>query len=277
MAARLDVAAAHTGWMSELAWSTGALGFVAGLTIAVVTAPVGVSGAMFLLPVQLSVLGVPSPAVTPTNLLFNVVATPGALLRYRRQGGLRTPLARRLVLGTLPGVVVGAVIRVFAVPGPQVFRLFVAGLLLPLGVWLCARTLRPARRRPAEPPSPRAVTALAVAVGIVGGVYGIGGGSLLGPMLVGRGLPVVQVAPAALASTFLTSIVGAGAFALLALVAPGAVAPYWSLGLLCGLGGLVGGYVGARLQPYLPETGLRLLLGVLAALVGVLYTVQALI
>jgi uncharacterized protein len=47
-----------------------------------------VSGAVFLLPVQVSLLGVPSPAVTPTNLLFNVVATPGGLLRYRRRGGL---------------------------------------------------------------------------------------------------------------------------------------------------------------------------------------------
>jgi hypothetical protein len=44
---------------------------------------VGVSGAVFVLPVQLDLLKVPSPAVTPTNLLFNVVATPGALLRFR--------------------------------------------------------------------------------------------------------------------------------------------------------------------------------------------------
>ena len=42
-------------------------GFVAGLAIATITAPVGVSGAVFLLPVQLNVLGVPNPAVTPTN------------------------------------------------------------------------------------------------------------------------------------------------------------------------------------------------------------------
>jgi uncharacterized protein len=76
-----------------------------------------VSGAVFLLPVQLSVLGVPSPAVTPTNLLFNIVAGLGALLRYRKRGLLGGPLTRRLVLGTLPGVVIGAVIRVFAVPG----------------------------------------------------------------------------------------------------------------------------------------------------------------
>ena len=66
------------------------LGLVFGFVIAVVTTPVGVSGAVFLLPVQLDVLKVPSPAVTPTNLLFNVVATPGASLRYRAQVSVRT-------------------------------------------------------------------------------------------------------------------------------------------------------------------------------------------
>ncbi|MFC8454795.1 TSUP family transporter [Kitasatospora sp. NPDC057223] len=257
-------------------WSSGLLGFTAGLLISVVTAPVGVSGAVFLLPVQVSVLGVPSPAVTPTNLLFNVVAGPGALLRYRRAGGLGGPLTRLLVAGTVPGVVVGAVIRVFAVPGPRVFRLLVAALLLPLGVWLCARTLRPAGPRPGAVPTARTTTALALAVGVVGGIYGIGGGSILGPLLAGRGVPVATVAPAALTSTFITSIVGAGTYAALALTTAGDIAPDWLLGLSCGLGGLAGGNLGARLQPRLPETVLRLLLGVLATAVGTLYAVQGL-
>ncbi|MFJ5730853.1 TSUP family transporter [Streptomyces paradoxus] len=253
-------------------------GLVAGLLIAVVTAPAGVSGAVFLLPVQLSVFAVPSPAITPTNLLFNVVAGPGALWRYRRDGALRDGLARRLVVGTLPGVVLGAALRVFALPGPGVFRLLIAALLFPLGVWLCVRTLKPARGRSATAgePSPVALAALAMAVGMVGGIYGIGGGSLLGPVLAARGLPMTRVAPAALAATFATSVVGAGAYALLALVSVGDVAPDWWLGLSCGLGGLAGGYVGARLQPRLPETGLRLLLGGLAAGLGILYVVQAL-
>ncbi|GGR87509.1 sulfite exporter TauE/SafE family protein [Streptomyces rubiginosohelvolus] len=258
-------------------WPTGLLGFAAGLLISVATAPVGVSGAVFLLPVQVSVLGVPSPAVTPTNLLYNVVAGPGALLRHHRAGTLRGPLTRLLVLGTVPGVVVGAVIRVFAVPGPSVFRLLIAVLLLPLGGWLCLRTLRRASRpAPAREPSSRAVTRLAMAVGVAGGIYGIGGGSLLGPILVGRGMPVAKVAPAALAATFVTSVVGAGTYALLSLTTTGDIAPYWSLGLACGLGGLCGGYLGARLQPRLPETALRLLLGVLALGVGGLYAVQLL-
>ncbi|KAA0925622.1 sulfite exporter TauE/SafE family protein [Streptomyces apricus] len=246
------------------------------MLIAVVTAPVGVSGAVFLLPVQLSVFSVPDPAVTPTNLLYNVVAGPGALLRHRRDGALGGPLVRRLVLGTLPGVVLGAVVRVFVLPGPAVFRLLVAALLLPLGTWLIARTLRPGRADGPRPqPSPPAVTGLALVVGVVGGVYGIGGGSIIGPVLVGRGLPVAEVAPAALASTFVTSVVGAGTYALLALGHGGDVAPDWTLGLACGAGGLIGGYLGARLRLRLSETFLRLLLGTLAAALGALYAVDA--
>jgi uncharacterized protein len=91
--------------------------FAAGLLIATVTTPVGVSGAVFLLPVQLSLLHVPSPAVTPTNLLFNVVAGPGALLRHAREGRLRGQLLHRLIRGTVPGVVAGALARVFFLPG----------------------------------------------------------------------------------------------------------------------------------------------------------------
>ncbi|MFE5810592.1 sulfite exporter TauE/SafE family protein [Streptomyces sp. NPDC056491] len=259
-----------------MTWSTGLPAFAAGLLISVVTAPVGVSGAVFLLPVQISVLSVPSPAVTPTNLLFNVVAGPGALLRHHRAGSLRGPLTRLLVVGTVPGVIIGAVIRVFAVPGPRVFRLLIAALLLPLGLWLLLRTLRPAPARATRRPSPRSTTSLALAVGMVGGIYGIGGGSLLGPVLVGRGAPVTTVAPAALAATFITSVVGAVTYALLSLAAAGDVAPDWLLGLTCGAGGLVGGYLGARLQPHLPETALRILLGTLAVGVGTLYAVQIL-
>lgn len=259
-------------------WGTGLAGLATGLLIAVVTAPVGVSGAVFLLPVQLSVFAVPSPAVTPTNLLYNVVAGPGALLRHHRTGTLHGPLVRRLVLGTLPGVVIGAVIRVFAIPGPVVFKALVAAFLLPLGLWLVIRTLLPSRRagQAREELSPRAVTGLALAVGVVGGIYGIGGGSLLGPVLVGRGTPVAQVAPAALASTFATSVVGAATYTLLALSGRGSIAPDWFLGLACGAGGLIGGYLGARLQPHLPEKALRLLLGTLATAVGTLYAAQLL-
>jgi hypothetical protein len=41
-----------------------------------------------------------------------VFSTPGALLRFGREGRLRAPLAGLLIAGTLPGVLVGAIVRV---------------------------------------------------------------------------------------------------------------------------------------------------------------------
>jgi uncharacterized membrane protein YfcA len=257
-----------------VSWSQLAEGFAAAVLISTVTAPVGVSGAVFLLPVQLNILHVPNPSVTPTNLIYNVIAGPGALLRYRRAGQLTGPLTRRLLAGTLPGVIAGAVVRVYILPGPRAFRFVVAAVLLPLGVWLIARTLRPASA-PRPTLSSSRITVMALAVGVVGGVYGIGGGSIIGPILVGSGLSVAVVAPAALASTFATSLVGAATYAVLAINATGSIAPRWSVGLACGLGGLAGGYLGARLQPQLPERQLRLLLGALAIALAVLYLIEA--
>jgi uncharacterized membrane protein YfcA len=251
------------------------LGFVAGVAVASVTAPVGVSGAVFMLPIQLRVLGVANPAVTPTNLLYNVIAGPGALFRYGRSGNGGGPLTRLLLAGTVPGVVVGAAVRVFLLPGPEAFRIVAGLVLLTLGAWLIGRIVSPPRDH--RPLSARATVGLALGVGVVGGVYGIGGGSILSPILVGSGSTLAVVAPAALASTFVTSVIGALTFAVLALFAPGSVAPEWPIGLACGLGGLVGGYFGARLQPHLPERALRLLLACLALGLGGLYLIEGLI
>jgi uncharacterized protein len=154
----------------------------------VLSTPAGISGAVLLLPFQVSVLGTPSPSVTPTNLLYNVVSTPGALYRYWRQGQNGGRLALVLIAGTLPGVIAGSVIRVKLLPGPQVFDLVVAAVLLPLGIWLILT--RPSRRdgepdRPVRRIPVPVLIALSAAVGCVGGIYGIGGGSILARRLVG--------------------------------------------------------------------------------------------
>jgi uncharacterized membrane protein YfcA len=82
-----------------------------------------------LLPFQVSVLGTPSPSVTPTNLLYNVVASPGAIWRYRRQGKTGGPLTWVLLAGTMPGVIAGSIIRVYLLPGPVVFDSWSPGSL----------------------------------------------------------------------------------------------------------------------------------------------------
>src|SRR6185312_12665605 len=121
--------ARYCGRMLGAGW-TEAVALAAAFIISAIATPAGISGAVLLLPFQVSVLGTPSPAVTPTNLLYNVVSTPGALYRYRRQHQTGGRLALILITGTLPGVIAGSIVRVELVPGPRVFDLMVAALLL---------------------------------------------------------------------------------------------------------------------------------------------------
>jgi uncharacterized protein len=247
--------------------------FLAGLIVATVTTPAGVSGAVLLLPVQVSLLGVPSPAVTPTNLLYNLFATPSGVLRYRRTGSAMSDLAWPLLAGTVPGVIIGAVIRVELLAGERAFEIVVAAVLAPLGAFLLFTRPRTSAtlRIPRE-----ALALLAFAVGVVGGIYGVGGGSILAPILLVTGYSAYQVAPAALLSTLAASTVGVASFLVLGWSgAEGAVTPDWSTGIAAGLGGVIGAYAGATAQPHIPEIALRRLLGALVIAIAVRYAWQA--
>ena len=178
-----------------------------------------------------------------------------------------------LIAGTLPGVIAGSVIRVVLLPGPRIFALVVAAVMLPLGAWLAAT--RPGRhsgaRRPARQIPAPALIILACAVGCVGGIYGIGGGSILSPVLIGSGRPAAEVAPAALASTLVTSIAGVATFTILSASHHGPVAPDWPTGIALGLGGLAGAYTGARLQARVPDLLIRRVVGILAIAIAARY------
>ncbi|HTU31182.1 MAG TPA: sulfite exporter TauE/SafE family protein [Solirubrobacteraceae bacterium] len=253
------------------------MGAVCAFCLATITTPAGVSGAVLLLPLQLSVLQVPSPAVTPTNLLFNVASTPGGLLRFAQERRLLSPLTGLLVAGTLPGVIAGAIIRVQLLAGGRAFTFVAAGVLFPLGLWLILGAQRTPRDRPPPTASTRRIIwLLSLIVGTVGGIYGIGGGSLLAPILLVGGYSAYEVAPASITATFLTSLVGVLTYQVLQFTHGGAIAPDWILGAWIGAGGFAGSYLGARLQRRLPETSIRRLLGLIACLIAARYTQQAL-
>ena len=100
-----------------------------GLVISFFTSMGGISGAFLILPFQMSILGFTSPAVTPTNLVFNVVGIPSAVYRYFKEGRMNWPLAWNIIVGTLPGLVLGLFIRVWYLPDPRAFKLFVGCVL----------------------------------------------------------------------------------------------------------------------------------------------------
>lgn len=249
---------------------------VVGFLIASCTTPAGVSGAFLLLPFQVSVLGFTAPGVTPTNLLYNVFSTPGAILSYRRMEGVDWKLIRAIFLGTGPAVVIGSILRVTIFKDPASFKYFAGAVLLILGMNLLGqaaleRVPQSNRRRIGTSWIP----VLGAGAGLIGGIYGISGGSIIAPVLVAMfRIPVKRVAPAALIATLFTSMAGVASFHVLAFLGSGgegARTPDWPLALLFAAGGAAGGFVGAHINSRSSEKWLRVLLGGLASALGVSY------
>jgi len=222
----------------------------------------GVSGAFLLLPFQMTFLGYTSPSVSATNQFYNVVAIPGGVIRYVREGRMVWPLAAVVAAGTLPGVFLGALARLVWLPDAASFRIFAAcflfwiGAKLFLGVisgkrkekapggervdgvsWSLSRVSYAYRGRAYSCPTVP-LFLVSLAVGAAGGAYGIGGGSIMAPLLVSvYGLPVHTTGGATLMGTFLTSVAGVIFYSVLAPFFPGqTVAPDFLLGLLFGAG-----------------------------------------
>ena len=77
--------------------------------------------------------------------------------------------------------------------------------------------------------------------------------------------------PAALGSTFVTSVAGVVTFTILAAHHGGPVAPDWPTGIALGIGGLAGAYTGARIQSRIPDALIRRLVGILVLAIGARY------
>jgi uncharacterized membrane protein YfcA len=103
------------------------------------------------------------------------------------------------------------------------------------------------------------ICAICFLVGIVGGIYGIGGGSIVAPLLVAIvGFPVYTVAEAALMGTFFTSVAGVAFYQYLSLVYTNmSVAPDCPMGALFGFGGSLGMYLGTRTQRHVPARAIK--------------------
>ena len=264
-----------------------------------ITATGGISGAFLLLPFQVSVLHYTSPGASATNFIYNIVAIPGGVYRYIRDGKFSWTLFLSLMIGTLPGVFFGYWMRIVYLPDPKRFKFFVGCVLIYLGlrtIWSALGEFRKGGGRPTQVKgrisrekfglksmvefenrryvfSSIGVMVVALFVGVIGGAYGIGGGALMAPYLISvLELPVYIVSGAALCSTWVTSILGAIIYAVGPLSTPSAqTSPDWLLGALFGLGGFAGTYFGAWLQKYLPSSWIKAVLGLIIVYIAVRY------
>lgn len=283
----------------------------------------GISGSFLLLPFQMSFLNYTNPSVSATNQLYNVVAIPSGIYRYWREGRMVWPLTLIVIAGTLPGVFIGAIIRVKYLPDPGHFKLFVAIVLLYLALKMVvdllgsrnnnrsgvtsgkrsrgAAVCMESHGKPGEKALPAAkitsldmkrmiftfsgetfeiptpgVFVLSFIVGIVGGIYGIGGGAIIAPFFITFfRLPVYIVAGASLFGNFITSIAGVAFYQAIAMfISDTQAAPDWLLGILFGIGGMAGMYLGARCQKHVPAKYIKWMLALVMTYTCVRYAID---
>lgn len=263
----------------------------------------GVTGAFLLLPFQMSVLGYTAPGVSATNFTYNIVAIPGTVFRYAREGRMNWPLAAVITLGSFPGIIAGYYVRVRFLTDPRYFKPF-AGLVLLYLAWLIGRKAFGGRANQAAPPpagaqiqctqlrlnrivysfagqeygfDPRSLSLVAFGVGVVGGAYGIGGGAVLAPFCISvLRLPVHSVAGASLFGTFVSSCIGVLVYHLGLFSGGLETRPDYILGALFGIGGALGGYWGAKTQKHIPERPIKLGLFVVLLFIALRYLLAAL-
>jgi uncharacterized membrane protein YfcA len=71
--------------------------------------------------------------VSATNFVYNIVAIPSGVYRYLKEGRMAWPLTWIVIVGTLPGVLLGYYLRVLYLPNPKAFKFFVGCVLLYIG------------------------------------------------------------------------------------------------------------------------------------------------
>ncbi|MBU0480213.1 MAG: sulfite exporter TauE/SafE family protein [Proteobacteria bacterium] len=258
------------------------LPFAVAFFLAFFGAMAGVTGAFLLLPFQLSVLGYTAAGVSATNFVYNVFAIPGTVTRYGQEGRINWPLALAITGGSLPGITVGYFLRITYLTDLRYFKPF-AGLVLLYLAWLVGRSVFGKARKDDGPApertarisgmkygftrmsfsfagcdydfDPRPIFLVSLIVGVVGGAYGIGGGAVLAPFCIAvMRLPVHSVAGASLLGTLVCSVVGVAVYSF---GIPEA-RPDFLLGALFGVGGMVGGYLGARCQKHIPQRPIKI-------------------
>ncbi|RMD57522.1 MAG: sulfite exporter TauE/SafE family protein [Nitrospirae bacterium] len=252
----------------------------------------GLSGAFILLPFQMSVLNFTSPSVSATNFLYNVVGIPGGIYRYMREGRMFWLLALIFVIGVLPGLLIGYYIRIKYLFDPALFKFFV-GIVL---IFIAIRLFKSAKHTKIKNIKGRDykienvkyismgieyyfmgervffklphMLVFTFFVGIISGIYGIGGGAIIVPVCVSVfKLPVYTIAGAALLSTFATSIAGVLFYTFIPIYHGMTAPPDWILGLLFGIGGIPGMYLGAKTQKHVPENIIKVALSLV--LIGI--------
>ena len=208
----------------------------------------------------LTLAGKLRPEVAATILLMNIVVSSQAWLRFRQRGYFDAPLAGALLLFSAPAALVGGMIATSA----RVFTFLVGCALL-----LAALRLILPDPRAHEPQRPKGAALwttsaiIGIALGLLAGLTGVGGGIYLSPLLIFLGWKDAKgtagISAAFIAVNSLTGLLGRF------LRGDGIDPSLLPLVIAALIGGYAGSWWGAK---HATSAIIRRLLGVVLAIAG---------
>jgi uncharacterized membrane protein YfcA len=240
------------------------LTFVAGVATGVLSAAFGVGGAVLSTP-AIRLLGVSAAMAVGTTLPSILPSAATGTWRYSRERLVRWPV----VAWTAPAGMAASVAGAFLskeVPGDGHWLMILTAVLLGVTAW------RMVHERPVPPPGHRPRPALLVAIGtaagLLSGLLGVGGGTVMVPGF-------TELARIPLKAAIATSLVCVGVFAV-----PGTLA-HWSVGdidwrtaILLSVGVVPGARLGSHLSVRAAEARLRTTVAAFLGVIAVAYAVS---
>lgn len=265
--------------------------FLLGAGVGAIGTLIGAGGGFLFVPIiGLLDPALPTATLTAISLGMVVFSAASGTVAYVRQGRVDFTSAIPLAIATIPGSVAGALLTRSINRG--VFDLVFAVLLIGLAALIALRKPPPTVVNPAAPGwgvvdrvlvdnagkeyryrvnMPLGI-AVALVEGAIAGVFGVGGGILMVPVLVG----FLRFPPHVATATSTSMVLITASAATLTHLGGDELNGYHGLVLLLGAGAVVGAQVGARLSRLVGGIVLVRVLSIALGFVGLRLALQAL-
>lgn len=242
-----------------------------GLLVGTLVGLTGLGGGMVLLPLLISVLGVPPIIAVGSDAVINCITKVGAGALHWRQGNVSWRLVLSLAYGSIPGAIFGVLFlrhlrTVYGAGVNDFLKIAIGVLLIVIPVAYLLKRTPAASRSSVEaihhPEYKFGITIIGFVAGILVGVTSIGSGSvILMLLLVLYGfLPSLMVGTDIVHAVFLAGLTGLLQFGI------GNVDMVLVACVL--LGSIPGGLLGAYLTRYLPSHRFKQMLCTILVVVG---------
>ena len=178
----------------------------------------------------------------PTALALNILVSAVATFKFYRAGLFKWNLFWPFAIASIPAAYIGGATTLPA----RWYKVLVGIVLIYAAVWMFRSSLRPISKEPHTPPLWAAILS-GLAIGLLSGLTGVGGGIFLSPLLLYMGWSETRATSAVAAPFILVNSISGLLGHLSSVAQLPANIPLW--GATAVLGGWIGATYGSRRAP----------------------------